>query len=330
MNENSKERLEVLKAAINKQFGKGTVLTLNQKPTPERDNVIDTGSIALNQALGIGGYPKGRIIEVYGGEGAGKSSLCLHAIANCQKQGGVCAFVDAEQTLDLLYSESLEVDTNNLLLSQPDYGEQALQIVDMMVRSHEVDLIIVDSIAALIPKAELDGDMEQQFVGTQARMMGKALRKLAPGTRESSCTVIFVNQIRQKVGVIWGSNETTPGGLALKYYASQRLDIRRTGDLKEGDEIVGQKTRVRIVKNKLAPPKRIAEFDLIFGKGIDSLAETLDFAVIDGLMQKSASWYKYNEENIAQGKPAAKLWLKENPEIATELRNKILESRGLI
>jgi recombination protein RecA len=328
MNEQAEQKLAVLKKAIRKEYGDGSVMTLDEKPNLERDQIIETGSLALDAALGIGGYPRGRIIEVYGTESAGKTTLTLHAVANAQAIGGTCGFIDMEQALDTFYAEKIGVDVNSILLSQPDHAEQALNITLMMVNSGSVDLVVVDSVAALVPEAEVNGDMDNQFMGLQARIMGKALRKLAPATRRTGCTVIFVNQIRQKIGVVYGSNETTPGGISLPYYASQRLDIRRAADIKENDEIIGQTVRVTVRKNKLAPPKRIAKFDILYGVGIDKVSELIDFAVMDGIFEKGGAWFKYEEEKM-QGKKAVRDWLLDNPKIIEMVRKQILENRGL-
>ena len=329
MNESS---LKALCSAIDKQFGKGAVMTLGEKPVFSAENTVKTGSISLDEALGIGGYPRGRIIEILGKESSGKSTCCLHACAEFQKLGLTCAYIDAEHALDPTYAEAIGVDTDALLISQPDYGEQALEIACMMAGSGAVELIIVDSVAALVPKVEVDGDMEAHFVGTQARMMGQALRKLTPLVHNSNCTIIFINQIRQMIGVLHGPTTTTAGGLALRHYASMRLETSRTGDATEGSgedkEITGNKTKVKVIKNKCAAPKKEAYFNITFGIGIDPVIEVIDYGEIDGLIKKSGAWYSYEGNNIGQGLANTVEYLKTNPNVFEEIKGKILAKRG--
>ena len=316
-------------AQIERQFGKGSIMKLGgDNPIQEIDST-STGSLGLDIALGIGGLPKGRIIEVYGPESSGKTTLTLHSVAEEQKKGGVCAFVDAEHALDPLYARKLGVDLDELLISQPDTGEQALEITDTLVRSGAVSMVVVDSVAALTPKSELEGDMGDSSVGVQARLMSQAMRKLTGSISRSNCMVIFINQIRMKIGVMFGSPETTSGGNALKFYASVRLDIRRIGAIKDRDEVVGNATRVKVVKNKVAPPFKQVEFDIMYGEGISKMGELLDLGVKAGVVEKSGAWYSYGDERIGQGRENAKIYLKDNSEIAYEIEDKIRAAHGL-
>lgn len=324
MDENKKKALSMALAQIEKQFGKGAVMSLGDQATTDID-VISTGSLGLDVALGIGGLPRGRIIEIYGPESSGKTTLTLQVIAECQKLGGTAAFVDAEHALDPTYARKLGVNVAELLVSQPDNGEQALEITDMLVRSGAVDMVVVDSVAALTPKAEIEGDMGDSHVGLQARLMSQALRKLTANINKSNCMVIFINQIRMKIGVMFGSPETTTGGNALKFYASVRLDIRRTGAIKTGDEVMGNETRVKVVKNKMAPPFRQAEFEILYGQGISREGEIVDFGVKLNLINKAGAWFSYNGTRIGQGKANVVKLLKESPAIALELEKKIRE-----
>jgi len=330
MSPEMKDNLAVICAQVDKKYGKGTVMKLTDEVDIDPDGVISTNSIKLDLALGIGGYKKGRIIEIYGPESSGKTTLCLHAVANAQKQGKKCLYVDAEHSLDAIYAQALGVDVNELYISQPDFGEQALDIVDNFVRSGEVGLIVVDSVAALIPKKELEGDIGDSSIGLQARIMSQAMRKLTGVCNQTGCTVIFVNQIRMKIGVMFGSPETTSGGNALKFYASTRLDIRRTGDVKRKDDIIGNKTRVKVIKNKLAPPKKVVEFNILFGRGIDTDQELVDLAIMDGIIEKAGAWYKYNGSSVAQGEDNVIRWVNENPEIKKEMIETIRENRGML
>ena len=326
-NENS-EKMKALEAAlgqIEKQFGKGSVMKLGDFSAMSVE-AIPTGALSLDIALGIGGIPRGRIIEVFGPESSGKTTLALHMIAEAQKMGGEAAFVDAEHALDPVYAKHLGVDIDNLIVSQPDTGEQALEIAEALVRSGALDIIVVDSVAALVPKAEIDGDMGDAHVGLQARLMSQALRKLAGVINKSKCVIVFINQLREKVGVMFGNPETTPGGRALKFYASVRLDIRRVESIKQDGDVVGNRTRVKVVKNKVAPPFREAEFDIIYGKGISKEGNLLDIAVNLNIIEKSGSWFSYNGERIGQGRENVKAYLQENPEIANELEEKIREN----
>ena len=316
------ERLSETLKEIQKMFGKGSVMKLGDRQAVDVD-VIPSGSLLLDDALGVGGYPKGRIIEIYGPESSGKTTLALHAIAECQKQGGRAAFVDAEHAIDPVYAKNLGVDIDELLLSQPDNGEQALEIVEMLASSGAISLIIVDSVAALVPQAELDGEMGDSSVGLQARLMSKAMRKLAGILNKQNCAVIFINQLREKVGVMYGNPETTSGGRALKFYASIRIDIRRTEALKSGADIVGNSVKVKIVKNKVSPPFRTCELDIIYGQGISKESEILDKAVELGLIKKSGSWFEYKNSKIAQGREAAKEYIKSNEDVAKELIDQI-------
>jgi len=324
MDENRKKALGMALSQIEKQFGKGSVMRMGDTSRVPVE-AVSTGSLTLDIALGIGGLPRGRIIEIYGPESSGKTTLTLQAIAECQKQGGVAAFVDAEHALDPIYAQKLGVNVDDLLVSQPDTGEQALEIVDMLVRSSAVDIVVVDSVAALTPKAEIEGDMGDQHMGLQARLMSQALRKLAGNIKRSNTLVIFINQIRMKIGVMFGSPETTTGGNALKFYASVRLDIRRTGSIKRGEEVVGSETRVKVVKNKVAPPFRQAEFEIFYGAGISRQGEIIELGVQAGLIEKAGAWYSYNGERIGQGKENVRTFLNEHPEIAHAIEAKIRE-----
>ncbi len=319
------DRLKAIDAAmsqIEKQFGKGSVMRLGDHSQMNIE-AIPTGSMILDIALGVGGIPKGRIIEIYGPESSGKTTVCLHVVAEAQKQGGVAAFIDAEHALDPVYAKKLGVDINNLLVSQPDFGEQALEIAEALVRSGAVDIIVVDSVAALVPKAEIDGEMGDSHVGLQARLMSQALRKLAGIVSKSNCIVMFTNQLREKVGVMYGNPETTTGGRALKFYSSVRMDIRRIDSIKNGSEIIGNRTRVKVVKNKVAPPFKEAEFDIIYGEGISREGGILDVAVLNNIILKSGSWFSYNDNRIGQGRENAKLFLRNNPTILNEIETKI-------
>ena len=318
----SADTLDETLKQIQKLFGKGAVMRLGERESVDVD-AIPSGSLLIDEALGVGGYPKGRIIEIFGPESSGKTTLALHAIAECQKNGGRAAFIDAEHAIDPIYAKNLGVDINELILSQPDNGEQALEIVEMLANSGGVNLIIVDSVAALVPQAELDGEMGDSSVGLQARLMSKAMRKIAGILNKKECAVIFINQLREKVGVMYGNPETTSGGRALKFYASIRIDIRRTEAIKQGADIIGNTCRVKIVKNKVSPPFKQCEIDIIYGQGISKEGEILDRAVQLGLIKKSGSWFEYNGNKIAQGRDAAKLYIKENEDVAQELLEKI-------
>lgn len=309
---------------IEKNYGKGSVMKLGQRQEMNVE-AIPTGSVGLDVALGVGGIPKGRVIEIFGPESSGKTTLTLHAIAEAQKQGGTCAFVDAEHALDPVYAKKLGVNIDELIISQPDTGEQALEITDTLVRSGAVDLLVVDSVAALVPKAEIDGEMGDSHMGLQARLMSQALRKLTASTSRTNCTIIFINQIRMKIGVMFGSPETTTGGNALKFYASVRMDIRRIGSIKDKDEVIGNQTRVKVVKNKVSPPFRTVEFDIMYGEGISKHGELIDLGVKHDLVEKSGAWFSYGEERIGQGREKAKQYMKDNPEVALELENKLKE-----
>ena len=322
------DRQQALSAAlaqIDKQFGKGSIMRMGDKAI-ERVPVISTGSLGLDIALGIGGLPKGRIAEIYGPESSGKTTLTLQVIAECQKNGGTAAFVDAEHALDPVYAKALGVNVEDLLLSQPDTGEQALEITDMLIRSGGVDVLVVDSVAALTPRAEIDGDMGDSHMGLQARLMSQALRKITGNIKRSNCLVIFINQIRMKIGVMFGNPETTTGGNALKFYASVRLDIRRTGSIKDGDVLIGNDTRVKVVKNKMAPPFKQAEFQIIYGKGIYRSAEVIDWAVKQNLIAKAGTWYSYKDKKIGQGKNNVARYLQDNPDILLEIESNLLET----
>lgn len=323
MSNSGKDRaLEVALSQIEKQFGKGSMMRLGEQ-RQEEIPVISTGSLALDIALGVGGLPRGRVVEIYGPESSGKTTLTLHVVAQAQKQGGTCAFIDAEHAMDPIYAKKLGVNTEELYVSQPDTGEQALEICDMMVRSGAIDVIVIDSVAALTPKAELEGEMGDSHVGLQARLMSQALRKMTANIKNSNTLVIFINQIRSKIGVMFGSPETTTGGNALKFYASVRLDIRRIGQIKEGDEVQGNQTRVKVLKNKVAPPFRQAEFQILYNEGINYVGEVLDMAVDQGLLEKSGTWYSFNDERIGQGRRNAELWLKNNAEVTAEIEAKV-------
>ena len=328
MDENKKKSLELAIKQIDKQFGKGTILRMGDREIEPID-AINTGSLGLDLALGIGGVPKGRIVEIYGPESSGKSTLTLHLIAQCQKAGGVCAFVDAEHALDPNYAKNLGVDIDNLYISQPDFGEQALDVVEPLARSGAVDLIVVDSVAALTPKNEIDGDMGDQHVGLQARLMSQALRKLTSVVHKMGSTVIFINQIRMKIGAMgYGTPETTTGGNALKFYSSVRIDVRRIATLKQGEDPVGNRVRVKVVKNKVAPPFKQAEFDIMFGEGISREGELMDYGVKLDIIDKSGAWFSYGSTKLGQGRENAKAFLKENEAVATEIENKIRENIG--
>ncbi len=325
MDEQRKKALAAALGQIERQFGKGTVMRMGDGSAIPDVEAISTGSLGLDVALGIGGLPKGRVVEIYGPESSGKTTLTLQVIAECQKAGGTAAFIDAEHALDPQYAEKLGVDVDELLVSQPDTGEQALEITDMLVRSSSIDVIVIDSVAALTPKAEIEGDMGDSHVGLQARLMSQALRKLTGNIKRSNTLVIFINQIRMKIGVMFGSPETTTGGNALKFYASVRLDIRRIGALKKGDEIIGNDTRVKVVKNKMAPPFKQAQFEILYGEGISRMGELIDMGVKEGFVDKAGSWYSYNGERIGQGKDNARTYLKEHPEMAEEIETRLRE-----
>jgi recombination protein RecA len=323
--------IELAVQAIEKQFGKGSIMRLgtNEKLVAQDVPAVPTGSLSLDIALGIGGLPRGRIAEIYGPEASGKTTLTLHAIAECQKQGGVCAFIDAEHALDVAYARKLGVRTDDLLISQPDTGEQALEIADMLVRSNGIDLLVVDSVAALVPRAEIEGEMGDSHMGLQARLMSQALRKLTGSINRSKTLVIFINQIRMKIGVMFGNPETTSGGNALKFYASVRLDIRRIQAIKDGDNVVGNRTRVKVVKNKMAPPFKEVEFDIIYGEGISKEGDLLDLASNMNVIEKSGTWYSYKDERIGQGRDQAKTFLKERPEMLKTIREEVLAKSGI-
>ena len=321
--------LEAALTQIDRAFGKGSVMKLGAKPDQDIQ-AISTGSLGLDIALGVGGLPKGRIVEIYGPESSGKTTLALHTVAECQKSGGTAAFVDAEHALDPVYARKLGVDVSELLVSQPDAGEQALEIADTLVRSGAIDVLVIDSVAALTPRAELEGDMGDSLPGLQARLMSQALRKLTASISKSKCLVIFINQIRMKIGVMFGSPETTTGGNALKFYASVRLDIRRIGAIKNRDEVIGNQTRVKVVKNKVAPPFREVEFDILYGEGISKMGELIDLGVKGDVIEKSGSWYSYNSERIGQGRENARQFLLDNPDISHEIETKVRANAGLI
>ena len=323
-----KAKLQALQAAmskIEKDFGKGSIMKLGDENV-EKVEVIPTGSISLNAALGVGGFPKGRIIEIYGPESSGKTTLAIHAIAEAQKSGGIAAFIDAEHAFDRFYAEKLGVDTSTLLISQPDNGEQALEIADQLIRSAAVDIIVIDSVAALTPKKEIEGEMGDNVVGLHARLMSQALRKMTSTLSKTNTTCIFINQLREKIGVMFGNPETTTGGNALKFYSSVRLDIRRVTSIKDGDNVIGSQVRVKVVKNKVAPPFRKAEFEITFGEGISKVGEIVDLGVEYGIIQKSGSWLSYNETRLAQGRDAVKNVIKDNPELAEEIEAKIMDA----
>ena len=321
--------LELAFTQIEKQFGKGSIMKLGKAESLTGIKVIPTGSISLDHALGVGGVPRGRVIEIYGPEGSGKTSLTLHVIAEAQKDGGVAAFIDAEHALDPEYAANLGVNLDDLLLSQPDTGEQALEIVEVLVRSGAIDVIVVDSVAALVPKSELDGDMGDSHMGLQARLMSQAMRKLAGVVNKSKTSLIFINQIRMKIGVMFGNPETTTGGNALKFYSSVRMDIRRIAALKDGENVIGNRTRVKVVKNKVAPPFRQVEFDIIYGKGISKVGDLLDLGVAHNIISRSGTWFSYNETRIGQGRENSKNFLTDHPEIATEIETRLRETLGL-
>ncbi len=329
MDENQRKSLDLAIKQIDKTFGKGTLIRLGDKVVVPTET-ISTGSLGLDLALGVGGLPKGRVIEIYGPESSGKTTLTLHAIAEAQKAGGVCAFIDAEHALDVGYAKNLGVDTDNLLVSQPDFGEQALEILETVIRSGAVDLVVIDSVAALTPKVEIDGDMDDQQVGVQARLMSKALRKITGLLNKMNCTVIFINQIRMKIGMTgYGSPETTTGGNALKFYSSVRLDIRRIATLKQGENSIGNRVKVKVVKNKVAAPFKQAEFDIMFGEGISKTGELVDYGVKLDIVDKAGAWFSYGDSKIGQGRENSKVFLRDNPEIAKEIENKILNSMGI-
>lgn len=325
--ENKEKALAAALAQIEKNYGKNTIMRLGDESARQMVDVIATGSLGLDIALGIGGLPKGRIVEIYGPESSGKTTLMLQTVAQCQKQGGTCAFIDAEHALDPIYAKKLGVDVDNLLVTQPDNGEQALEITDMLVRSGAIDMIVVDSVAALTPKAEIEGEMGDSHMGLQARLMSQALRKITGNAKRSNCMVVFINQLRMKIGVMFGSPETTTGGNALKFYASVRLDIRRIGSVKEGENIIGNETKVKVIKNKLAPPFRETKFDILYGEGSNFLGEVLDIGVDLDLVKKSGAWYSYNDSKIGQGRNKAVAFLQDNPQIAEEIEAKVREMK---
>ena len=324
-NNDKLKALQLTMDRLDKTYGKGTVMKLGAEAV-EKIDAIPSGSLNLDLALGIGGYPKGRVVEIYGPESSGKTTLAIHAIAECQKQGGICAIVDAEHAFDKFYAENLGVDTENLLISQPDNGEQALEIADNLIRSGAIDLIVIDSVAALTPRAEIEGEMSDSSVGLQARLMSKALRKLTGTISKTGCCCIFINQLREKIGVMFGNPETTTGGNALKFYSSVRLDIRRSTQIKDGDAVQGNRTKVKVVKNKVAPPFRRAEFDIMYGAGVSKTGEVIDLGVDQGIIKKSGSWFSYGDTKLGQGRDAVKTLLADNPELMEELENKIKEA----
>ncbi|GHT88798.1 protein RecA [Alphaproteobacteria bacterium] len=327
MTTDKNKALDAALQQIERAYGKGSIMRLGQREVIDIDS-ISTGSLSLDIALGIGGLPKGRIVEIYGPESSGKTTLTLHVIANAQAAGGACAFIDAEHALDPVYARNLHIDIDNLIISQPDTGEQGLEIADTLVRSGAIDVLVVDSVAALVPKAELEGDMGESHMGLQARLMSQALRKLTGSVAKTNCMVIFINQIRQKIGVMFGNPETTTGGNALKFYASVRLDIRRTGAIKDKDTMLGNQTRVKVVKNKLAPPFKIVDFDIIYGEGVSKNGELIDLGVKAGIVEKSGSWYSFGSTRLGQGKEAARAFLKENLNIAAEIESAIRANAG--
>lgn len=329
INEEKQKALEAALGHIEKQYGKGSVMKLGESSANMQVETVPTGSLSLDIALGVGGVPKGRIIEIYGPESSGKTTVALHMVAEVQKRGGIAGFIDAEHALDPVYAKNIGVDIDNLYISQPDNGEQALEITETMVRSGAIDIVVVDSVAALVPKAEIDGDMGDSHVGLQARLMSQALRKLTAVISKSNCTVIFINQLREKVGVMFGNPETTTGGRALKFYSSVRLDVRRIESLKQSGEVTGNRTRVKVVKNKIAPPFKEAEFDIMFGEGISQEGDILDLAANVNIVVKSGAWYAYEGNKIGQGRENAKQYLKDNPEICKEIENKVREHYGL-
>ncbi len=333
LKENSEDKLKALEMAIGqieKSFGKGSVMKLGQNESVVDIEAISSGSLSLDIALGIGGFPKGRIVEIYGPESSGKTTLALHVLAEAQKNGGTCAFIDAEHALDTIYAKKLGVNVDELVISQPDAGEQALEITDTLVRSGAVDVLVVDSVAALTPRAELEGEMGDHHVGLHARLMSQALRKLTSSISKSNCLVIFINQIRLKIGVMFGNPETTTGGNALKFYSSVRIDIRRIGAIKERDDIIGNQTRVKVVKNKVSAPFRTVEFDIMYGEGISKTGELVDLGVESEIIEKSGSWYSYKTERIGQGRENAKTFLKENPDVAEEIETLIRQNSGIV
>ena len=322
------EKLKILQSTIDKiekNYGKGSVMKLGDRPADDLE-VISTGSISLDNALGVGGFPKGRIIEIYGPESSGKTTLAIHAVAECQRKGGIAAFIDAEHAFDPVYARNLGVDIDHLLVSQPDNGEQALEIADNLIRSGAIDIIVIDSVAALTPKSEIDGEMGDSKVGLQARLMSQALRKLTATISKTKCCCIFINQLREKIGVLFGNPETTTGGNALKFYSSVRLDIRRIQAIKDGDQNIGNRVKVKVVKNKVAPPFRVCEFDLLFGEGISKIGEIIDLGVETDIIKKSGSWFSYGESRLAQGRDGVKQLLKDNPELCDEIEAKIREA----
>ena len=329
MSDDKSKALAAALAQIEKSFGKGSIMKMDGSQQEENLEVISTGSLGLDLALGVGGLPRGRIVEIFGPESSGKTTLCLEAVAQCQKDGGVCAFIDAEHAFDPVYARKLGVKVEELYLSQPDTGEQALEICDTLVRSGGVDMVVVDSVAALVPKAEIEGDMGDSHVGLHARLMSQALRKLTGHIKKTNTLVVFINQIRMKIGVMFGSPETTTGGNALKFYSSVRLDIRRTGQIKKGEEVIGNETRVKVIKNKVAPPFRQAEFDILYGEGVSWEGELIDIGVKNDIINKSVAWYSYNGAKIGQGKDNVRVWLKENPEVADEIDAKIRALNGV-
>lgn len=329
-NEGKKKALELAVTQIEKQFGKGAIMKLGTGEALDEVPVISTGSLSLDLALGVGGLPRGRVVEIYGPESSGKTTLCLHAIAEAQKAGGTAAFVDAEHALDTTYAKKLGVQTDDLLVAQPDTGEQALEIVETLVRSGAIDIIVIDSVAALVPRAEIEGEMGDSHMGLQARLMSQALRKLTAAISKSMTTVVFINQIRMKIGVVFGNPETTTGGNALKFYSSVRLDIRRIESIKDGQEVTGSRVRVKVVKNKTAPPFKQAEFDIMFSEGVSKVGELVDLGVDKKIVDKAGAWYSYNEERLGQGREAAKTFLKSNVDIADEIEQKIREKAGLL
>ncbi|MGL6072045.1 recombinase RecA [Craterilacuibacter sp.] len=331
-NKRAEEKSKALTAAlaqIEKQFGKGSIMRMSDNQINENLQVISTGSLGLDLALGVGGLPRGRVVEIYGPESSGKTTLCLQVVAEAQKLGGTCAYIDAENALDPIYAQKLGVNVADLLISQPDTGEQALEICDMLVRSGGLDIIVIDSVAALVPRAEIEGEMGDSHVGLQARLMSQALRKLTGNIKRTNTLVIFINQIRMKIGVMFGNPETTTGGNALKFYASVRLDIRRIGAIKKGDEVLGNETRVKVVKNKVAPPFRQANFDILYGEGISREGEIVEMGVEHGFIEKSGAWYSYNGAKIGQGKDNVRLWLKDNTAVAQEIEAKIRDTVGI-
>jgi len=328
MAEINKEKMKALQLAMDKlekTYGKGAVMKLGDEAS-EQIEAIPSGSIGLDLALGIGGYPKGRIVEIYGPESSGKTTLAIHAIAECQKQGGICAIIDAEHAFDKFYAEALGVDTENLLISQPDHGEQGLEIADNLIRSGAIDLIVIDSVAALTPRSEIEGEMGDSNVGVQARLMSKALRKLTATISKTGCCCIFINQLREKIGVMFGNPETTTGGNALKFYASVRIDIRRSTQIKDGENVVGNRTKVKVVKNKVAPPFRQSEFDIMYGHGISKVGEMIDMGVDLGVVKKSGSWFSYNDTKLGQGRDAVKQLLEDNPDLMDEIESNVREA----